>query len=140
MKEKSKIEELYNTKQKEWKDKIKAEPKKSKRFWKWVWFFIAFPFVWLFYNCRDWRSLICVLISFALWSATVWVWYLLAFCSGWTTAFAKWCIGIGSAIWVWWLSPVGSPFLLLVSITAIGMKALFNTIKEHCKKKKDILQ
>ena len=35
---------------------------------------------------------------------------------------------IGSAVWVWWASPVGSPFILLVTMTSIGMKALLNKI------------
>ena len=46
---------------------------------------------------------------------------------------------IGSAVWVWWVSPIGSPFILLVTFTAIGIKALFNKIREKKshKKKKD---
>ena len=124
------LEKSYKDRQLKWKTHIRLEPNKFKRFWKWVWFLIAYPFVWLFYNIRDWRSAICILISFLLWSATVWVWYLLAFLSGWNTDTAKWFLGVGSAIWVWWLSPIGSPFILLVTITGIGIKALFNKIKE----------
>ena len=127
----SDIEEKYKAKQDAWKTKIKAEPSKFKRFWKWIWFLIAFPFVWLFYNIRDWRSGVCVAISFLLWSSSVWIFYLLALITGWTTDAAKWFLGIGSAVWVWWLSPVGSPFILLVTFTAIGLKALFNKIKER---------
>lgn len=131
----SDIEEKYKAKQDAWKAKIKADPSKFKRFWKWVWFLIAFPFVWLFYNIRDWRSGVCVAISFLLWSSSVWIFYLLALITGWTTDAAKWFLGIGSAVWVWWLSPVGSPFILLVTFTAIGLKALFNKIKERRGKK-----
>ena len=123
-----KISEIYNQKQQEWKDKIRSKPTKAKRFWAWVWYLIAFPFVWLFYNIRDWRSAVFVVISLLLWSASVWIFYLLALITGWETDAAKWFIGIGSAVWVWWLSPVGSPFILLVTITAIAMKALFDKI------------
>ena len=42
--------------------------------------------------------------------------------------------GIGSAVWIWWASPVGSPFILLVTFTAIGIKAIFNKIKNREKK------
>lgn len=129
------LEKRYKESQETWKAKIKSEPKKFKRFWKWVWYLIAFPWVWLFYNCRDWRSAICILISLALLSASVWIFYLLAIITGWNTPFAKTCIGIGSAVWVWWLSPIGSPFILLTTTTAIGIKALFNKIKDSCKKK-----
>ena len=73
-------------------------------------------------------------MSFLLWSSSVWLWYVLALCSGWTTDAAKWFLGIGSAVWIWWASPVGSPFILLVTFTAIGIKAIFNKIKNREKK------
>ena len=129
MKKFAEVEKEYKKKQLAWKVHIKWLPTKWKRFWARVWYLIAFPWVWLFYNIRDWRSAVCMLISFLLWSASVWIWYLLALCTGWTTDLAKWFIGIGSAVWIWWASPVGSPFILLVTFTAIGMKALFNKIK-----------
>lgn len=130
------LELVYKDRQDKWKSRIRQEPSKWKRFWKWVWFLIAFPFVWLFYNIRDWRTAICIVISFLLWSASVWIWYLLAFLSGWDTSAGKWFLGIGSAIWVWWLSPIGSPFILLVTFTAIGMKAIFNKIKHRKDRKR----
>ena len=133
-----KLEELenqYKHKQLIWKTKIRLDPNKFRRFWKWVWYLIAFPFVWLFYNIRDWRSAICVAISFLLWSASVWLWYLLAIITGWTSDTAKWFIGVGSAVWIWWASPVGSPFILLVTITSIGLKALWDKIRHYKKNK-----
>ena len=130
------VQEQYNEQANKRKEKIKSEPNKFKRFWEWVWYFISFPFVWLFYNIRDWRSAICVLISFLLWSASVWVFYLLAILTGWNTDTAKWFIGIGSAVWVWWLSPIGSPFILLVTVTSIGMKMIFDKIKLRKNKQK----
>ena len=131
-----KIHEIYNQKQKEWKDKIHAKPTRWLRFWAWVWYLIAFPFVWLWYNIRDWRSAVCVGISLVLWSASVWIWYLLAIITGWETDIAKWFLGIGSAVWIWWLSPIGSPFILLVTITAIGMKTVFDKLKDRRNKRK----
>lgn len=95
------LEQQYKEKQDVWKNKIKSEPNKFKRFWKWVWFLIAFPFVWLFYNCRDYRTFICIIISLLLWSSSVWGFYLAALICGWTTDVAKWLIGIGSSVWVW---------------------------------------
>ena len=144
MKSLKELEEEYKKKQRLWKMSIRLDTNKFRRFWKWVWYFVAFPFVWLFYNMRDWRSVICVIISFLLWSSSVWVWYLLAIFTGWTsTTIGKWFLGIGSAIWVWWISPVGSPFILLVSLTSIGIKALFNKIedfKDKRKKKREMEQ
>ncbi len=115
------------------KIKIRLETNKFKRFWKWVWYYIAFPWVWLFYNITDWRTAICVLISAALWSSSVWAFYLAAVLTGLTTDVAKWLWGVGSAVWVWWLSPAGSPFILLVTLTSTGIKALWNKIR-HRKK------
>lgn len=125
-----KLEEQYKKKQLVWKTHIRLESNKFKRFWKWVWYLIAFPFVWLFYNVRDWRSAICILISLLLWSSSVWGFYLAALCCGWkSTEAGAWLFGIGSAVWVWWASPVGSPFILLVTMTGIGFKAIFDKLK-----------
>ena len=136
MKSLKELEKEYNERAAIRKSKIKGENNRFKRFWLWIWYFISFPFIWLFYNIRDWRSLICVLISLLLWSASVWIFYLLAILTGWTTDTAKWFIGIGTAVWIWWLSPLGSPFILLVTITSIGIKSLFNIIVKHKKDKK----
>ena len=131
------LEQEYKHKQLIWKTSIRLKPTKWKRFWGWVWYLIAFPWVWLFYNIRDWRTAICILVSFLLWSSSCWVWYVLALCIGWTTDAAKWFLGIGSAVWIWWASPVGSPFILLVTFTAIGIKALFNKVREKKSHKKN---
>lgn len=125
------LEYQYKKKQLVWKTSIRLKSTRTQRFWGWVWYLIAFPFVWLFYNIRDWRTAICIVISTLLWSASVWIWYLLAICTGWTSNAAKWFIGVGSVVWIWWASPIGSPFILLVTFTAIGIKALFNKIKNR---------
>jgi hypothetical protein len=124
------LERKYKEVQFSWKVKILRESNRFKRFWKWVWYLIAFPFVWLFYNIQDYRSAICIGISFLLWSSSVWGFYLAALCVGWTaTSIGCWLIGIGSAVWAWWFSPVGSPFILLVTFTSIALKALFNKVR-----------
>ena len=129
------LEKKYNEQANNRKMKIRLDTNRFRRFFKWVWYYLSFPFVWLFYNIRDWRTAICVVISFLLWSSSVWLFYLLAFITGWNTTTAKWFLGIGSAVWIWWMSPLGSPFILLVTITAIGMKMLFNKIKSIGRKK-----
>lgn len=118
------LEQQYKDQAQKRKDNIRQEPNKFKRFWKWVWYLICFPFVWIFYNIRDWRSAICFLLSMVLWSASVWVFYVIYFITQ-----NEWFLGIGIAVWAWWLSPLGSPFILLCTFTAIGMKALLNKIK-----------
>lgn len=133
----SDLEAQYNEQANRRKDKIRQEPNKFKRFWKWVWYYLTFPFVWVFYNIRDWRSAVCFAISVFLWSSSVWIWYALAIFTGVTTDTAKWFAGIGTSVWMWWISPLGSPFILLCTFTAIGMKMLWNKIKEHKNKKKE---
>ena len=128
------LEQEYKHKQLIWKTSIRFKPTKWKRFWGWVWYLIAFPWVWLFYNIRDWRSLICILISFLLWSSSVWLFYLLGFIFYYNETVRTTMFSIGSAVWIWWASPVGSPFILLVTFTSIGIKALFNKIKSREKK------
>ena len=125
------IQNEYNRKQLAWKVHIKMKPTKVKRFWSWVWYLIAFPWVWLFYNIRDWRSLICIFISFLLWSSSVWLFYLLGFIFYYNEPLRNTMFGIGSAVWIWWASPIGSPFILLVTFTSIGLKALFNKINNR---------
>ena len=48
---------------------------------------------------------------------------------GLNTQVGKILIGIGSAVWAWWLSPVGSPFILIVTFTSIGIKSLYNILR-----------
>lgn len=121
-----------------WKVHIRWKPTKAKRFWAKVWYLVAFPWVWLFYNIRDWHSLICIIISFLLWSASVWLFYVLGFIFYYNDVVRTTMFGIGSAVWVWWVSPVGSPFILLVTMTSIGIKALFNKVKNREKKSHNI--
>lgn len=135
-----KLEEDYRRKSLLRKTMIRLESNRIKRFFKWCWYFVSFPFYWLFYNIRDWRSAICMVIAFLLWSASVWLWYVIAFVVGLNTDTGKWLIGIGSGVWIWWASPVGSPFILLVTLTTIGMKEVWNKIirfKEKRNEEKD---
>ena len=133
MKKYSQLKAEYNYHQCARKAKIRKEPKKSKRFWMWIWYWISFPWIWLWINVRDWRTAICLVVSLLLWSSSVWIFYLLALITGWTTDTAKWFLGIGSAVWIWWLSPLGSPFILLVTFTTIAIKAVFDKIQDHKK-------
>lgn len=128
------IQKAYEEKQNAKKEKIRQEPKKFKRFWKWVWFWCTFPWIWLWYNMKDWRTAIFILISLTIWSATVWVPGLLGFIFN-----NGWLLGLAGTIWLWWLSPCGSPFIELVVLTAIGMKAVFNKIKMRHHKKEIVV-
>ena len=122
MKTKNKILQDYNKKQLAWKTKIRVETNKWKRFWKWIWYFIAFPWVWVFYNIRDWRTAVIFVIVFITLSSEVWVPYLLGLILN-----NNWLIGVGTACWLFWLGP-GTPFMVICIIVTIGVKTLWNKI------------
>lgn len=121
-KRKNKILEDYENKQLAWKAHIRFETNKWKRFWKWIWYFIAFPWVWVFYNIRDWRTAVVFSIVFLVLSSEVWVPYLLGIILS-----NSWLIGVGTACWLFWLGP-GTPFMVICIILTIGVKSLWNKI------------
>ena len=131
MKKKNIIELEYNLSNEIKKQVIRSYTSKGKRFIAFAKHLLTYPFIWIWYNIRDWRTLICFLISFALLSSSVWGFYLAAFICGWNTDIAKWLISIGSAVWGWWLVGPGSPFTLLVILLTIGIKTLINKIRAY---------
>lgn len=133
----NKIEEQYKTKQIEWKSRIKSEPKKSKRFWKWIFYWAVFPFVWIWVNIRDWRTALIFVVVFLLVSSEVWVPYLIGIIAFQNEPLRITMFSVGSACWLFWLGP-GTPFLVICIAITIGIKGLFNKIKEK-KKPRDNL-
>lgn len=129
-----KLEEQYKKKQLEWKTHIRLESNKLKRFWKWVWYLIAFPFVWLFYNIRDWRTAIIFVIVFLIVSSEVWIPYLIGVIFWANEPLKISMFSIGSACWLFWLGP-GTPFMVICIGLTIAIKGLFNKIKEKRAKK-----
>lgn len=79
-------------------------------------------------SMRDWRTFLIFAIVCLVISIEVWLPYLLGVIT-WGTDFSKWCFGIGSTLWLWWLLP-GTPFLPLCIGITIGVKAIFNKIKK----------
>ena len=122
------LEKQYNEQAERRKNKIREEPNKFKRFWKWVWYLIAFPFVWLFWNIRDFRTAIIFIIVFIVVSIEVWLPYLLGYIFYNNETFRITMFSIGSACWLFWLGP-GTPFMVICIGITIGIKALFNKIR-----------
>lgn len=121
------LEEEYKKRQLAWKDHIKCKPTKAKRFFAWVWYLIAFPFVWLFYNIRDWRTFVIFLLVVATVGIEVWLPLLLGFIT-WGSNFSKIMFGVASACELFWLAP-GTPFMVLCIFLTIAIKGAFNKIK-----------
>ena len=132
MKSIKEIEQEYKATQEKHKAKVKEEPNKFKRFFKWIWFWISYPFIWIFYNIRDWHTAVIFLIVVLVVGSEVWVPYLLGVIT-WGTDFSKIMFSVGSACWLFWIGPF-TPFLPLCIVITIGIKTLFNKIKSRKKK------
>ena len=129
------VEEQFKTRQNEWKARIRQEPSKAKRFWKWVWYLCAFPFVWLWVNIRDWRTALIFILVALIVSSEVWVPYLIAVICWGNEPVRISMLSVGSACWLFWIGP-GTPFLVICIGITIGVKALFNKIKYRHKNAK----
>lgn len=126
----NKIEEEYKLKQQEEKAKIKSEPNKWKRFWKWVLFWILFPWKWIFVNIRDWRTLVIFIIVFLLVSSEVWVPYLIGFICWNNETLRISMFSVGSAGFLFWNVVPCTPFLTICIGLTIAIKGIFNKIRE----------
>lgn len=127
------ILEKYEHLQDERKAKIRLEPSKFKRFWKWIWFWVSFPWIWTFYNIRDWKTFIIFLVVFLVVSSEVWVPYLLG-CICWSNEpFRITMFSVASACWLFWLGP-GTPFMVIVITITIAIKSIFNKVSRKKEK------
>lgn len=124
----SDLEKRYKEDQEKARAKIKEEPNRWVRFWKWVWYLISFPFKWLWLNIRDWRTALIFIIVVLVVSCEVWIPYLIGFIT-WGSTLSKVMLGVGSTCWLFWLGP-GTPFLIICIGITIGIKELFNKIEE----------
>ena len=132
-KSKARIEiEKYEYRQKLQWAAIKLEPSKSKRFWKRVWFLIVWPWKWVLTECKDWRTLVLFALVMAVMSSEVWVTYIIGFIAknAGNQTLGNSLLGTASAIWAWWLLPTGSPFMGICVAITVGIKALFDKIKD----------
>ena len=125
-----KLEENYNNQANRRKEAIKSEPNKIKRFFKRIWFWISFPFVWIFYNIRDWRTDIIFSLVFVILYSEVWCPYLIGFICWENESLRHTMFGIGSACWLFWAGP-GTPFLVICITITIGIKALFDKFHKN---------
>ena len=124
----SSIESNYILRQELAKIKIRKTPNKYKRFLKWIWYLISFPFIWIFINIRDWRTAIIFIIVFLCVSSEVWIPYLIAFIC-WTNVNIRISmLSLGSACWLFWAGP-GTPFMVICISITILVRSLFNKLR-----------
>lgn len=123
----NKVETEYNASQEIEKQVIRSEPKRLKRFWKWVVYYTIFPFKWLWTNIRDWKTFLIFAIVFVVVSSEVWCPYLIGFICWNDEVLRNTMFGVGSACWLFWAGPF-TPFMVIVIGLTIGIKTLFNKI------------
>ena len=122
------------------KDDCKHEPDKSKRFWKYVWLVISFPWQWLWMACHDWKLILIYIGWMAIVGSEVWIPFILGICAP-EGAFRTSMLSVASAGEAFWLLPL-TPFMPLCIALTIGTKAVMNNIvakrqaKPHFKTKK----
>lgn len=133
MKKFDELEKSYKEGQTLKKTAIRLEVNKFKRFWKWVWFYATYPFLWVWVNIRDIRTFIIFIIVFLVVSIEVWLPYLLGLIFWNNEPFRLTMFGVASACWLFWLGPF-TPFLPLCIVITIGIKGLFN---KHSEKKEN---
>ena len=133
-KSKARLEiERYEAKQKKELASIKAMPKGSKRFWKFVWYLIVWPWKWIWAECKDWRTFTLLLIVMAVVGSEVWVPALLGALAK-PGAFKTSMLSVAATCEAFWLLP-GTPFLALVVGLTMAIKALIDKIKDKKEKK-----
>ena len=111
---------------------IKAMPKGSKRFWARMRLIFVTPWClvlrWL---RRNPSAIVVFLIVLALVSSSVWGFYIGAAMVGFDSDAGKWMIGIGSAVWAWWLVGPASPFIGICLALTVAIEAIFKKIKSR---------
>lgn len=68
--------------------------------------------LWIWHECKDWRTVLLLGIVITVVYSPVWVCYLLYFIFKW-----KWCFVVATAILAFWAGPFSPFFVICVSIT-----------------------
>ena len=106
------------------KARCKKEPNRWKRFWKYAWLVIKFPWEWLWMACHDWRLILIYIAWMAIVGCEVWVPLLLGLCSP-EGAFRTSMLSVASACEAFWFLPL-TPFMPICIALTIGTKALID--------------
>lgn len=122
------IQAAYNQYQLKAKTKIRMKPTRWARLIGWLWFWISFPFIWIWNNIRDWRTAVIFVLVFLGVSSEVWIPYSIAFIGWKNEPLRISMLSVGSACWLFWLGP-GTPFLVIVITLTIAIKGLFDKFR-----------
>lgn len=117
------LEKEYDKQSKLRKLKIKLEPNKFKRFFKWIWYLISFPWIWCWYNFRDWRTFLLFCLVMMVVGSEVWVPLLLGIIFQ-----NKWLLGVAAICESFWLAP-GTPFVIICILITMLIKPYFLNLR-----------
>lgn len=117
------LEEKYQAQRSAEKTRIRLEKRKSLRILKWAWYYISYPFKWIWLNIRDPTTLLIFVAVVLAVSCEVWVPALLALILD-----QDYLWGVAAACWGFWLLP-GTPFLPLCIVLTMAIKSLINKIR-----------
>jgi len=120
----------YETKQEEKKVKIRQEPNKFKRFWKWILYYITTPFIYVWTECHDWHFLLIFILVVLVVGCEVWVPLLLAFIFWANEPFRITCLSIAGVCEAFWMLPA-TPFIPICIVITIGIKRLIEKISNQ---------
>lgn len=129
MKSFDELEKSYKIKQTEYKNNIKLENNKFIRLLKWLWFYITYPFIWIWVNVRDIKTLIIFIIVFVVVSSEVWIPYLLGFIFWGNESLRITMFSVGSACLLFWNVVPCTPFLGICIVITIAIKTIINKLK-----------
>lgn len=117
------LEQKYQEERAKEKTKIRLEKRKSLRILKWAWYYISYPFKWIWLNIRDPTTLLIFVSVVLLVSCEVWIPALLA-----VILKQDYLWGVAAACWGFWLLP-GTPFLPLCIVLTMAIKSLINRVR-----------
>lgn len=103
---------------------IRKEPNRFKRFLKWVWLLVKWPFLWLWASCKDWRTLLVFALVLLGLSSEVWVPYIIGFLAT-DAALKATMLSVASACWLFWLLPA-TPFIPLCIVITMGIMEIIH--------------
>ena len=121
----NKLEEAKKQK----KEQIIQEPNKFKRFWKFVWFYISYVWIWLFHELKDWRTFVIFISTMLIIGSEVWIPLLIGIITGNSALLA-----FAGTMEAFWLLP-GTPFIPLCIVITLGIKSIIKRRKEKNGKK-----
>ena len=106
------------------KNLIKSQPH---HFWRLLWFYISYPFIWIWKNIKDFRTFVIFVIVMLVVGCEEWIPLVIGLIFK-SYTFGKTLLGVAAACEAFWLAPF-TPFLPLCIVITIAVKSAFNKLR-----------